>query len=67
MTDLTKLESDDVQRVDNVLADAKVAPLTRRSLVTRAATGVAAVGASGRLGQSPPHLPTMNGIPSTRS
>jgi hypothetical protein len=56
MTDLTKLEAEDVQRLDNVLSDAKVEPFTRRSLVTRAATGAAAAGAIGALGPLPSAL-----------
>ncbi len=56
MTDFSKLEAEDVGRLDSVLADAKVAPLTRRSLVGRAATGAAAVGALGALGPIPAAL-----------
>ena len=41
---------EDVQRLDNVLADSKVAPLTRRSLVGRAAAGAAGLGVLGALG-----------------
>ncbi len=32
MTDTNRLEAEDVQRLDNVLKDAKVEPFTRRSL-----------------------------------
>ncbi len=53
MTDSTRLEAEDVQRLDHVLVDSGVAPLTRRALVTRAATGAAAVGALGALGPIP--------------
>ncbi len=56
MTEVNRLESDDLQRLDNVLSDAKVSPVTRRSLVTRAATGAAAVGAVGALGPIPAAL-----------
>jgi hypothetical protein len=56
MTDITKLEAEDVQRVDNVLADAQVPHVTRRSLVTKAASGAAAVGALGALGSVPAAL-----------
>ena len=61
MTDFMKLDSDDVQRVDNVLSDAKVEPFTRRSLVTRAATGAATVGALGALGPIPSALASGSG------
>jgi hypothetical protein len=53
MTDTTKLEAEDVQRLDNVLTDSNVSPFTRRSLVARAATGAAAVGTLGALGPIP--------------
>jgi hypothetical protein len=56
MTDTNRLQAEDVQRLDNVLSDAKVEPFTRRSLVTRAATGAAAVGALGALGPIPAAL-----------
>ncbi len=56
MTDITRLEAEDVQRLDNVLGDAQVEPFTRRSLVRRAATGAAAVGAVGALGPIPAAL-----------
>jgi hypothetical protein len=50
MTDITKLDAEDVQRLDNVLADTSTSPLTRRALVGRAAAGAAGVGALGALG-----------------
>ncbi len=50
MTDITTLDAEDVQRLDNVLADTSTSPLTRRALVGRAATGAAGVGALGALG-----------------
>lgn len=56
MSDMSTLQADDVQRLDNVLADSQVPPLTRRSLVSRAATGAAAVGAFGALGPIPAAL-----------
>ncbi len=56
MTDIHKLETEDVQRLDNVLADTETPSLTRRSLVARAATGAAAVGAVGALGPIPSAL-----------
>ncbi len=56
MTDHAKLEAEDVQRIDNVLADTRTSPLTRRSLVTRAAAGAAGLGALGVLGSIPTAL-----------
>ncbi|MGH2842705.1 MAG: ferritin-like domain-containing protein [Solirubrobacteraceae bacterium] len=56
MTDLQQLEAEDVQRLDNVLADAGTTSLTRRALVARAAAGAAAVGALGALGPIPSAL-----------
>jgi rubrerythrin len=56
MTDTNRLEADDVQRLDNVLTEAKVEPFTRRRLVTRAALGAAGVGALGVLGPIPAAL-----------
>ncbi|MGH2858085.1 MAG: ferritin-like domain-containing protein, partial [Solirubrobacteraceae bacterium] len=56
MTHPEGFEAEDIQRLDNVLADSGTAPLTRRSLVTRAATGVAAAGAFGVLGPIPAAL-----------
>ncbi len=53
MTDVSNLEPEDLQRLDNVLTDVNINPLTRRSLITRAATGAAAVGAIGALGPIP--------------
>jgi hypothetical protein len=54
MTDSAKLEAEDLQRLDNVLAPVNTLPLTRRSLVLRVA-GVAAAG--GTLGATGP-IPT---------
>jgi hypothetical protein len=56
MTDITTFEAEDVQRLDNVLGEAKIEPVTRRSLVRRAATGAAAVGALGAFGPIPSAL-----------
>jgi hypothetical protein len=56
MTDPLKLESEDVQRLDNVLAGSEVPSLTRRALVARAATGAAALGTLGALGPIPAAL-----------
>lgn len=61
MTDIPKLETEDVQRLDNVLADSGTPPLTRRSLVARAATGAAAVGTLGVLGPIPSALARRGG------
>ncbi len=56
MTDTTKLEAEDVQRLDKILADTDTPAVTRRALVGRAATGAAAVGALGALGPIPAAL-----------
>lgn len=56
MTDLARVEAEDIQRLDNVLAETGSSPLTRRSLVARAATGAAAVGALGAFGPVPAAL-----------
>lgn len=56
MTDQTKLDAEDVQRLDNVLADTQTPGLTRRALVGRAAAGAAAVGTLGALGPIPAAL-----------
>lgn len=61
MTDSVKLEAEDVQRLDNVLADVKTSPLTRRALVGRATTGAAAAGAIGMLGPIPAALASSGG------
>lgn len=49
MRDEHTLNSDDLQVVDNVLADTGTAPSTRRGLLTSAAVGVAAAGVTGAL------------------
>ena len=49
-------EGEDIQRLDNVLADTKMHALTRRGLVGRAAAGAAAAGAIGALGPIPAAL-----------
>lgn len=56
MTDQLNLDAEDVQRLDNVLADAKTPVITRRALVGRAAAGAAAVGVLGALGPVPTAL-----------
>jgi len=56
MSDPINLGPDDVQRLDNVLADTKTPALTRRSLVARAAVGAAGIGALGALGPIPSAL-----------
>jgi hypothetical protein len=61
MSDITRLDPEDVQRLDNVLGDSKVSPLTRRALVGRAATGAAAVGVLGALGPIPAALASSGG------
>ncbi len=60
MADISKLDADDVQRLDNVLADTDTPHVTRRSLVTKAATGAVAVGAAGALGPIPTALAAGN-------
>lgn len=50
MTDSAWLDVDDVQRLDNVLRDTPVPEVTRRSLISRAATGAVVVGGVGALG-----------------
>jgi hypothetical protein len=56
MTDLNRLEAEDVQRLDNVLADTGTSALTRKALLGRAAVGAAAVGTIGALGPIPTAL-----------
>jgi hypothetical protein len=62
MSDIAKLEHEDVQRLDNVLADTNTPHLTRRSLVARAAAGAAGLGALGALGPIPSALAAGNSI-----
>lgn len=62
MTDLTQIEAEDIQRLDNVLTDTKVSPLTRRGLVARAAAGAAGISALGALGSVPAALAKGNSI-----
>jgi hypothetical protein len=47
------LEAEDVQRLDNVLADTATGAVTRKALIRRAAVGAAAAGAAGALGPIP--------------
>jgi len=56
MTDSKMLEAEDVQRLDNVLADTGIPEVTRRGLLGKAAVGTAAVGALGALGPIPAAL-----------
>lgn len=56
MTDPTQFEAEDVQRLDNVLRDTVSSPVTRRSLVARAAAGAAGLTALGAIGQVPTAL-----------
>jgi hypothetical protein len=48
--DVTPIEADDVQRLDNVLADTPTPPVTRKALLGRAAAGAAAAGTLGAFG-----------------
>ena len=61
MTDTT-FTGEDVQRLDNVLADSEIQRFTRRSLVGRAAVGAAGLGALGALGPIPAALAGGNSI-----
>lgn len=62
MTDRQMVEAEDVQRLDNVLADTEIPAVTRRGLLGKAAAGTAAVGALGALGPIPAALATSNSI-----
>jgi hypothetical protein len=53
MADRQLVESEDLQRVENVLRASRISPLTRRGLLGKAAAGVAAAGAAGALGPIP--------------
>jgi hypothetical protein len=61
MIRVPELQAEDVQRLDNVLTDTEVAPVTRRSLVGRAAAGAATVGALSALGPMPAALAKSGG------
>jgi hypothetical protein len=61
MTDSRMLEAEDVQRLDNVLADTSISEVTRRGLLGKAAVGTAAVGALGALGPIPAALARAGG------
>lgn len=50
MSDAAHFDSEDVQRIDNVLADTPTPAVTRRALVGRAAAGAAGLGALGAFG-----------------
>lgn len=56
MIALTRLEAEDVQRLDNVLADTNTPAITRKALLGRAAAGAAAAGTLGALGPIPAAL-----------
>ncbi|MGH2859013.1 MAG: ferritin-like domain-containing protein [Solirubrobacteraceae bacterium] len=56
MTDETAFAAEDVQRLDNVLADTTMPAVSRRGLLGKAAIGSAAVGAAGLLGPIPAAL-----------
>jgi hypothetical protein len=58
--DATSFEAEDVQRLDNVLAETTPA-VTRKALLKRAAAGTAAVGALGALGPIPAALASGGG------
>jgi hypothetical protein len=61
------VDSDDLQRLDNVLADTATPSLTRKALITRAALGAAGVGALGALGPIPAALAKGSGSESITS
>jgi hypothetical protein len=54
--DLLTLDAEDVQRLDNVLADTSTPAVTRKALLKRAAVGAAAAGTIGALGPIPSAL-----------
>jgi len=56
------LQADDVQRLDNVLADTDVPSTTRRGLLGKAAGAAVAAGAAGALGPIPSALASSNSI-----
>lgn len=56
MSDTQIFEAEDVQRLDNVLADTGTPAVTRRGLLGKAVAGTAAVGALGALGPIPAAL-----------
>lgn len=62
MTDSAPILSEDLDRLDNVLVDTHIPSTTRRSLITRAAAGVAGAGVLGALGSAPAALASGNGI-----
>jgi hypothetical protein len=53
MSDNNAFQAEDVQRLDNVLADTDVPAVTRRGLLGKAAAGTVAAGAIGALGPIP--------------
>jgi hypothetical protein len=57
-------EAEDIQRLDNVLADTPTPALTRQALLKRAAVGVAAAGTVGALGPIPSALAKGGGMSS---
>jgi hypothetical protein len=54
--DASTFEAEDIQRLDNVLADTPTPAVTRHALLKRAAVGVAAAGTVGALGPIPSAL-----------
>jgi hypothetical protein len=62
MSERQPFEPDDVQRLDNVLADTTISTVTRRSLVSKAAAGAAGLTAFGALGPIPSALASSNTI-----
>jgi hypothetical protein len=62
VTDSAPILSEDLHRLDNVLVDSHIPATTRRSLITRAAAGVAGAGVLGALGSAPAALASGNGI-----
>ena len=62
MSDTTRLEADDVQRLENLLGDTATPAVTRRALVTRAAAGAAGIGVLGALEPIPAALAAGNSI-----
>lgn len=53
MSNQAEFQSEDIQRLENVLADTPMPALTRRGLIGKAAAGAATVGALGALGPVP--------------
>ncbi len=64
MDDNDVFQAEDVQRLDNVLADSDMPAVTRRGLLGKAAAGTVAAGAIGALGPIPAAFASSNTIPS---